>query len=135
MFYEFEIKTNKGLEIIDITEKVVSIVKNSNISEGIAHIFVPHATAGLILNESADPNIKIDLLNAIERIIPEKNNYLHDRIDNNASAHIKSAFIGPSLTIPIYKGNLYLGTWQAIMFCEFDGPRSKRKVVVQVISD
>lgn len=135
MFIEIEIKTNKGQEIIDITEKIISIIKNSNVSQGIAHIFVPHATAGLILNESADPNIKIDFLNTIEKLIPERGNYLHDRIDNNASAHIKSAFIGPSLTIPIYNGDLYLGTWQSIMFCEFDGPRSKRKIVVQVISD
>lgn len=135
MFYEIELKTNREEEIIDITEKVITIIRNSNISEGIAHIFVPHATAGIILNESADPQIKTDFLNVIEKLIPKSANYLHNRIDNNGAAHIKSAIIGSSLTIPIKDGSLYLGTWQSIMFCEFDGPRNKRKIVVQIISD
>jgi secondary thiamine-phosphate synthase enzyme len=135
MFYEFEIRTRNEEEIIDITKEIENIIEKSNVKEGIAHIFVPHATAGVILNESADPNIKIDFLKAIERIVPKRNNYLHDRIDSNAAAHIKSAFIGSSLTIPIKDGNLYLGTWQSIMFCEFDGPRSRRKIIVQVISN
>lgn len=133
MIYEFEIKTKNNQEIIDITEEVSSIIKKSQVSEGIAHIFIPHATAGIILNESADPNIKKDFLNSLEKIIPLKANYLHDRIDGNAGAHLRSALVGNSLTIPIHNGKLYLGTWQAIMFCEFDGPRNSRKIVVQIL--
>lgn len=135
MLYEFEIRTKEEEEIIDITEKVIEIIKKSKVSEGLAHIFIPHATAGIILNESADPNIKIDFLKTIEKFIPKRANYLHDRIDSNAAAHIKSALIGSFLTIPIKDGNLYLGTWQSIMFCEFDGPRSRRKIIVKIISD
>lgn len=133
MLYEIELKTANRLEIIDITSEVYKIIEESEVSEGIVHIFVPHATAGIILNESADPNIKKDFLNSLEKIIPLKANYLHDRIDGNAAAHIRSALVGSSLTIPIHQGKLYLGTWQAIMFCEFDGPRSRRKIVVQII--
>lgn len=135
MFFEIEIKTKREQEIIDITEEITSIVEKSGIAEGICHIFVPHATAGIILNESADPNIKKDFLNSLEKVIPTRANYLHDQIDGNASAHIKSALIGSSLTIPIHKSKLYLGTWQAIMFCEFDGPRERRRIVVQMIKD
>ncbi len=134
MFYEFEIETKSQKEIVDITREVLSIVENSGIKEGIVHIFVPHATASLILNESADPNIKRDLLNVLEKIIPEGANYLHDRIDENASAHIRSAIIGCDITMPLHKGEVCLGTWQSIMFCEFDGPRKRRKIVVKIIS-
>lgn len=134
MFYEIEIKTQMEEELIDITKKIYEVFEKIDVKEGILHIFVPHATAGIILNESADPNIKIDFLKAIEKIIPKRANYLHDRIDRNAAAHIKSALIGSSLTIPIHDGKPYLGTWQSIMFCEFDGPRSRRKIVLQILS-
>lgn len=132
MFYEFEIKTNKKEELIDITDKVLEAIKSCVVSEGILHIFIPHATAGIVLNESADPNIKIDFLNALDKAFPASVNYLHNKIDNNASGHIKSAIVGSSLTIPIHNGEIFLGTWQSIMFCEFDGPRSKRKVILQI---
>lgn len=135
MFYEFEIKTNKKEELIDITDKVLEIIKSCSINEGILHIFIPHATAGIILNESADPNIKIDFLNALDKAFPAFANYLHNKIDDNASGHIKSAMVGSSLTIPIHNGEIILGRWQSIMFCEFDGPRTKRKIILQIISD
>lgn len=131
---EFSISTNSHQELIDITHTVEQIVHNSKITEGLCIVYVPHATAGIILNESADPNIKTDFLNAINKAIPEHANYLHDRIDMNASAHIKSAIVGSDVTIPIRNGRLQLGTWQAIMFCEFDGPRSRRRIIVQIIS-
>lgn len=134
-FYEFTISTNKSEELIDITDEVEGIVYGSKIKNGIVHIFIPHATAGVILNESADPNIKTDFLNALERAIPKRANYLHDHIDRNASAHIRSAIVGSSLTIPLKNGRMYLGTWQSIMFCEFDGPRRTRRIVVQIIED
>ncbi|MEO0185917.1 MAG: secondary thiamine-phosphate synthase enzyme YjbQ [candidate division WOR-3 bacterium] len=132
-FYEFMISTDKSEELIDITSEVEEIVSGSEIKNGIVHIFIPHATAGVILNESADPNIKTDFLNAIERAIPKRANYLHDHIDRNAGAHIRSAIVGSSLTIPLRNGEMVLGTWQSIMFCEFDGPRRSRRVVVQIV--
>jgi secondary thiamine-phosphate synthase enzyme len=130
---EFFVESSREEELIEITYEVEKIVKKANIKEGMCHIYIPHATAGVILNESADPNIKIDFLNAINKTIPRRGGYLHDRIDNNAHAHIKSAIVGASTSIPIINGRLSLGTWQSIMVCEFDGPR-KRRVVVQVFS-
>ncbi|MBI4721898.1 MAG: YjbQ family protein [Candidatus Stahlbacteria bacterium] len=127
----FIIDTVSHKELIDITYQVEDIIHKSNIKAGFCIVYIPHATAGIILNESADPNIKTDFLNAINKAIPEHNNYLHDRIDNNAAAHIKSALCGSSATIPISNGKLELGTWQSIMLCEFDGPRT-RKIIVQV---
>jgi secondary thiamine-phosphate synthase enzyme len=95
------ISTNKHQELVDITREVIQIVRQVGVKEGICTVYVPHATAAVILNESADPNIKIDFLNAINRAIPEHAGYLHDRIDSNAAAHIKAAIIGPSESIPI----------------------------------
>lgn len=132
-FYEFTISTNKSEELIDITDKIEDVVHNSKIINGIVHIFIPHATAGIILNESADPNIKADFLNALERAIPKRANYLHDHIDRNAAAHIRSAIVGSSITIPLKDGRMILGTWQSIMFCEFDGPRRTRRIIVQIM--
>ncbi len=132
-FYEFTISTSREEELIDITAEIKRIVRHSNIREGIIHIFIPHATAGIILNESADPNIKIDFLNALARAIPKRANYLHDEIDRNASAHLRSALVGSSLTIPLRDSEMVLGTWQSIMFCEFDGPRRTRRIIVQII--
>ncbi|MFA5031987.1 MAG: secondary thiamine-phosphate synthase enzyme YjbQ [bacterium] len=129
---EFTIKTSSHQELIDITHEVKNIVRESGIKDGFCIIFIPHATAGVILNENADPNIKIDFLNALNKAIPESANYLHDNIDGNAAAHIKSSIVGPSITIPIKNNQLLLGTWQDIMFCEFDGPRSSRKVTVHI---
>jgi len=126
------ISTHKHQELVDITKEVAQIVRQSGIKDGTCTVYVPHATAAVILNESADPNIKIDFLSAINRAIPEHAGYLHDRIDRNAAAHIKAALIGPSESIPIKDGNLQLGTWQSIMFCEFDGPRSTRRIIVQI---
>jgi len=131
-FYEFTISTNKGEELLDITNEIEKVVHNSKVSNGIVHIFIPHATAGIILNESADPNIKTDFLNVLERAIPKRANYLHDRIDRNAAAHIRSAIVGSSLTIPLRNGEMILGTWQSIMLCEFDGPRRTRRIIVQI---
>lgn len=132
-YYEFTISTDKEEEIIDITDKILGIVKKSGCNDGLVHIFIPHATAVVILNESADPSIKIDFMKAIEKIIPKRAGYLHDRIDMNAAAHIKSALTRSSITIPLKDGRLILGTWQSIMFCEFDGPRSSRRIIVQII--
>lgn len=134
MFYhELKIETKSFEEIIDITEEISNIVKLSNIENGIIHIFVPHATAGIIINESADPNIKKDFLNFLNKIVPPNGSYLHNRIDNNGAAHIKSSIVGCGITIPLKDKRVLLGTWQSIMFCEFDGPRKNRRIIVQIL--
>jgi len=129
------VSSTKHNELIDITDKVKDIVQKSNIKEGICYIYIPHATAAVTINENADPNIKEDILKAINKAVPEHNSYLHDSIDNNAAAHIKSTLIGVSNNIPISDNELQLGTWQDIFLCEFDGPRSQRKVIVNIIKN
>jgi len=131
---DFTIKTKEDIEIIDITDQVQACIDKSKVREGICQVFVRHATAAIIINENADPNICTDFIKALEKAIPKHNNYLHDKIDNNAGAHIKSALIGPSETIPIKNGALHLGTWQSIMLVELDGPRSTRNVSVVCLS-
>lgn len=133
MLYEISISTSRAEDLIEITGRVDKIVSESRVANGMVHVFVPHATAGIILNESDDPNIRTDFLNAIEKAVPKRAGYLHDRIDRNAAAHIRSALVGSSVFIPIQNGRLVLGTWQTIMFCEFDGPRQSRRIVVQII--
>ncbi|MBW2974291.1 secondary thiamine-phosphate synthase enzyme YjbQ [Candidatus Woesearchaeota archaeon] len=127
------ISTSKKHELIDITGKVREIVRNSKVKKGICFIYVPHATAAITINENADPNIQEDIIKAVNKIVPEHDGYLHDSIDNNAAAHIKSTLIGVSTHIPVSDGELQLGTWQDIFFCEFDGPRSNRRVMVNII--
>jgi len=112
--------------MIDITEKVNNLI---NIEDGICIVHSMHTTTSIIINENYDPNICKDILNALRKLVPDRI-WLHDKIDNNASAHIKSSIMGPSEIIPIKDGKLQLGTWQRICFCEFDGPR-ERKVIVE----
>lgn len=127
------LSTSRKHELIGITQKVISIVEKSKVKEGLCFIYIPHATAAITINENADPNIQADIIKAINKIVPEHDNYLHDSIDNNAAAHIKSSLIGVTSSIPISSSRLQLGTWQAINFCEFDGPRSSRKILVTII--
>ncbi len=127
------LKTTAHYQCVDITEQVRRIVRESGIKNGLCQVMALHATAAIVLNENADPNIGVDLLTALDRMVPEKNGWLHDRIDGNATAHIKAALLGPSETIPVGNGDLILGTWQGVMFVELDGPRSDRRVSVQVI--
>ena len=129
---EIMISTSKKHELVDITSEVKEIVRNSKVKEGICFIYVPHATAGITINENADPDIKEDIIKAINKIVPEHDNYKHDAIDNNAAAHIKSTIVGVSKAIPISNGELHLGTWQDIFFTEWDGPRSNRIIIVKV---
>ena len=129
---EFIISTNKKQELIDITPKVNSIIKKAKITNGLCNIFAAHATAAIIINENYDPNICLDLLDSLSKLIPS-GVWRHDRIDGNADSHIKSAILGPQETIPIKDCKLFLGRWQSLMFCELDGPRQDRKVIVTVI--
>jgi len=123
--------SSKRVEIIDITKDLNEILTKCKIKEGIINIFAKHSTAGIVINENESGLVK-DFQNTIESLIPENNNYLHDRIDNNADSHIRAFFIGSSQTVPVENGLLSLGTWQSIFFVELDGPRT-RKFVVTVI--
>lgn len=126
--------TKKDLELIDITEKVEKAVEESGIKEGMALIYPLHATAAITICESYDPNMLKDLENKIKELFPKNAGYLHDKVDNNAHAHLISSFFNPSQTVPVRDGKLLLGTWQAIVFIEADGPK-QRRTVVKVIGE
>ena len=130
--YEIMLSTAKKQELIDITGNINSFIKQSNINNGICSIFATHATAAIVINENYDPNICLDLLDALNRLIPG-GVWRHDRIDGNADAHIKSAILGPSESVPIKDGKLLLGKWQSVMFVELDGPRKDRRIVVSLV--
>jgi len=129
MISELSIKTTKQTELIDITQEINNVVKKAEIKEGQCHIFVPHTTAAVTINENADPSVKEDILKEINKIIPFEDNYSH--IEGNAAAHIKSSLVGVNKILLIKDGSLLLGTWQGIYFCEFDGPRT-RKIYVRI---
>jgi secondary thiamine-phosphate synthase enzyme len=125
---EFTVSTHNTYEVVDITRRVAEIVADCEFDEGICSVYVPHATAAIVINENADPNIGNDLLDALDKLIPE-GVWRHDRIDNNGAAHIKAAILGPGETVPVHEGRLVLGTWQAIMLVDLDGPRTRRVIV------
>jgi secondary thiamine-phosphate synthase enzyme len=129
---EIIISSSKREELIDITPQVKKIVKEAKVKEGICVIYTPHATGAIIINENADPNICDDIVEALGKLIPA-GRWRHDRIDNNADAHIKSSIIGVSVNIPISNGELQLGTWQDCFFAELDGPRNHRRVIITII--
>jgi secondary thiamine-phosphate synthase enzyme len=120
------------MEMIDVTAGVRRIVKESGVTRGMCHLYVPHTTAAITINENTDPNVRKDMLNELLKTIPMQDGYLH--AEGNAAAHILSSLVGPSQSMMVEGGKLILGTWQAIYFCEFDGPRS-RTVMVRVTSD
>jgi len=123
MLKEITIKTNTQTQILDITTQVQKVVGESGIAEGLCCVFVSHTTAGVTINENADPSVKQDILMELNRIIPFNDNYSH--LEGNSAAHIKASIIGSSANIPVKNNNLLLGTWQGICFCEFDGPRQR----------
>jgi len=128
------ISTSKKQEMIDVTGQVNAIVRKSKVKQGLCNVFTMHATAAIIINENADPNICSDTIDALDKIIKE-GVWRHDKIDGNAASHIKSTILGPSETMPITNNSLQLGTWQSISLFELDGPRKNRKIVVQIIGD
>jgi secondary thiamine-phosphate synthase enzyme len=126
----FEIDTTRKREAIDITERVREIVRRSKLERGLCHVMVLHATAAIVVNENDDPSIGVDLLAALGKAVPEHAGWLHDRIDDNAQAHILASILGPSEIVPVENGDLRLGRWQGLMLVELDGPRRSRRVVV-----
>jgi secondary thiamine-phosphate synthase enzyme len=126
----FEVRSRRKEEIIDVTAKIVRFVEDSGIHEGLCVAFVPHTTAGLTINENADPDVKSDLLAALKRSVPDTLPYAH--AEGNSPAHVKASLFGSSVTVIVSGGRLRLGTWQGICLSEFDGPRT-RKVWVKLI--
>ena len=126
----FEVRTSRRTEMLDVTARVAKAVEQLGIRDGAALVFVPHTTAGITINENADPSVPRDILHVLDRVIPFEDDYHH--LEGNSAAHIKSSLVGPSLLLPIEKGRLVLGTWQGIFFCEFDGPRSRQMQVFTV---
>ena len=125
---EFHLRSHRKREMIDITEEAAGIVRASKAAEAICSVYVAHATAAIVINENDDPNVCVDVLDALDKLIPA-GVWRHDRVDGNAASHIQSAILGPGETIPVRDGALVLGTWQAIMLVELDGPRDRRVVV------
>lgn len=124
MLSEFTVKTHSQEEFVDITNLVKEVVASSGVQKGVAVVYVPHTTAGITTNESADPNVVEDILETLRKIVPF--NFPYHHLEGNAPAHIKASIMGSSLSVLIERGNLLLGTWQGIFFCEFDGPRTRR---------
>ncbi len=122
-----EVRTGSKTEFIDLTARVQRLVADSGIAEGLCHVFVPHTTAGVTINENADPSVKSDILMVLNKIISDREPYRH--AEGNSPAHIKASLMGPQLSVFVSQGRLLLGTWQGIYFCEFDGPRHRRVFV------
>lgn len=129
MLNTIEISTRSRSDLYDITPDVLKIVKISKVKSGICQIYIPHTTAGIMINENADPSVIRDILKTLEMLIPEKGDYQHS--EGNSDAHIKSSLVGIEKYVFIEDGKLKLGTWQGIFFCEFDGPR-QRKILVKI---
>ncbi|MBN2030471.1 YjbQ family protein [bacterium] len=130
MLKELSITTRSRTELINIDREVTDVVRQSGVQEGICLLWVPHTTAGITVNENADPSVVRDILYETERVIPFQDGYQHT--EGNAAAHIKSSLFGPSLSLVITGGRLLFGTWQAVYFCEFDGPR-QRHLFIKVV--
>lgn len=124
MIVTVSIATRERSEMIDITSKVKEELKKSGLKDGICFLFVPHTTAGITINESADPSVATDIQAFLNKLIPWDGPYRH--LEGNSAAHIKSSLTGNSVLIFVESGHLKLGTWQGIFFCEFDGPRSRK---------
>jgi len=130
---ELAVVTRTRIEFVNITSLVEEALRKEDVSEGVCHVFVPHTTAGVTINENADPDVTRDILTTLSRLVPyspESGDYRH--AEGNSDAHVKASLMGFSATLPVADGRLVLGTWQAVYFAEFDGPRRRRCVVTAV---
>jgi secondary thiamine-phosphate synthase enzyme len=118
------VSTRRRAQLVDITERVAEAVARSGVSEGTCHVFIPHTTAGVTINEGADPDVASDIESHLAELVPKEAAYEH--AEGNSDSHIKTVLVGPSCMAPVRNGKLALGTWQAIFLCEWDGPRSRR---------
>ena len=135
MTARFSLETERPEQSIDITKRVKALVVESGVARGVCQVMVLHSTAAIVVNETADPNIGEDVIDALGAMVPTKNDWLHDKIDDNAHSHVKASLLGPSELLPIDEGELVLGTWQGIWLFEFDGPRTRTVAVHVVASD
>ena len=123
MFFQERIVTSERNAFVDVTERVKKAVRESGVREGTALVFCPHTTAGVTINENADPDVAEDIRRKLSRLVPQREGYAHS--EGNSDAHIKASLLGPSLTFIVHEGRPLLGTWQGVYFCEFDGPRDR----------
>jgi secondary thiamine-phosphate synthase enzyme len=128
--HKIKVDTASAREIVDVTTLVSRVVREIGVMKGICHLFVPHTTAGITLNENTDPNVRRDFLAALEKSVPADGDYRH--AEGNSAAHILASLVGSSTTAFVENGKLVLGAWQAVYLCEFDGPRT-RTVLIKVI--
>jgi secondary thiamine-phosphate synthase enzyme len=126
----FQVQTRRRAQLVDVTDRVAAVVERSGVGDGICHVFVPHTTSGVTINEGADPDVARDIEAQLARLVPKDGGYEH--AEGNSDSHIKTALVGPSCMAPVRDGKLALGTWQAIFLCEWDGPRTRRVDVALV---
>ena len=131
MIHTLSVRTSRRTEMVDITGQIQELVRQSGVTEGVCHLFEAHTTAGLTINENADPSVQADILMVLNRIISDQEAYRH--LEGNSPAHIKASLMGPQLTVLVNNGKLLLGTWQGVFLCEFDGPRT-RKVHLKIMA-
>jgi len=125
---QFELSTQRREQFVDITEQVAKAVAESRVRDGAVLIYCPHTTAGITINENADPDVVRDLLDGLERLAPRDAGWRH--VEGNSDGHLKASLVGSSVTVPLEQGRLVLGTWQGVYFAEFDGPRHRRVIVM-----
>ena len=130
--HKIGVRTRSRVDFQDITAEIQNIVNGTGIKSGVCHVYVPHTTAGITINEHADPSVVEDITSQLDTIVPQHTKYRH--LEGNSPAHIKASLMGSTQTVFIDGGKLLLGTWQGIFFCEFDGPRN-RSVIVKVVPD
>lgn len=128
---EIEVATTRSRELLDITQQVRRVVRESGVKDGTCSLYAQGATAALMVQENDDPNIALDVLDCLDKVAPE-HVWRHDRVDDNGAAHIKAGLVGPSEVIPIREGRLALSTWQNVFLCDFDGPRARRTILVTI---
>jgi secondary thiamine-phosphate synthase enzyme len=131
-FETLSVRTNEKTQFVDVTSMVQDALGSQRVSEGACLVYVPHTTAGVTINESADPSVQADIVKELNAIVPFQDDYAH--AEGNSAAHIKASIVGPSVMIPVRDGRLALGTWQGIYLAEFDGPRT-RSIYVQLLSE
>jgi secondary thiamine-phosphate synthase enzyme len=131
MIHTLSVRTTSRVEMVDITGQIQELVRQDGVEEGVCHLFEAHTTAGLTINENADPSVQADILMVLNRIISDQEAYRH--LEGNSPAHVKASLMGAQLTVLVSKGRLLLGTWQGVFLCEFDGPRT-RKVHIKIMA-
>jgi secondary thiamine-phosphate synthase enzyme len=131
MIHTLKVGTSRRVEMVEITGQIQDLVRQSGVTEGVCHIFSAHTTAGLTINENADPSVQADILMVLNKIISDREAYRH--AEGNSPAHIKTSLMGPNLTVLVSQGRLLLGTWQGVFLSEFDGPRT-RKVHIKIMA-